>query len=218
MLPTSETLPRNRRGFAYRKRLIDSAGIAEPRFRVRTVSVAFPVSNDGSRPVPPSSARSAPIAPARSRCSSGSDPTRRSTKLPNDIKMLRIGLRLRTAPHTYGASYDAGWSSPVARQAHNLKVVSSNLAPATKNRRNSNGLRRFPFWGSRCIAARIRTVSVNDLATGGFGWRIRPWAGSLWRGGLRPAGITEPDGLLRDKVTHGIKEPPATRRPVRPVD
>lgn len=27
---------------------------------------------------------------------------------------------------------DAGWSSPVARQAHNLKVVSSNLAPATK--------------------------------------------------------------------------------------
>jgi hypothetical protein len=29
-------------------------------------------------------------------------------------------------------SIDAGWSSPVARQAHNLKVVSSNLAPATK--------------------------------------------------------------------------------------
>jgi hypothetical protein len=28
----------------------------------------------------------------------------------------------------------AGWSSPVARQAHNLKVVSSNLAPATKFR------------------------------------------------------------------------------------
>ena len=26
----------------------------------------------------------------------------------------------------------AGWSSPVARQAHNLKVISSNLVPATK--------------------------------------------------------------------------------------
>ena len=26
---------------------------------------------------------------------------------------------------------DAGWSSPVARQAHNLKVVGSNPAPAT---------------------------------------------------------------------------------------
>ena len=28
---------------------------------------------------------------------------------------------------------DAGWSSPVARQAHNLKVVGSNPAPATNS-------------------------------------------------------------------------------------
>ena len=28
--------------------------------------------------------------------------------------------------------FDAGWSSLVARRAHNPKVVSSNLAPATK--------------------------------------------------------------------------------------
>ncbi len=40
--------------------------------------------------------------------------------------------------HSAGLCYkprhtlNAGWSSPVARQAHNLKVVSSNLAPATK--------------------------------------------------------------------------------------
>ena len=27
----------------------------------------------------------------------------------------------------------AGWSSPVARQAHNLKAAGSNPAPATKN-------------------------------------------------------------------------------------
>ena len=27
---------------------------------------------------------------------------------------------------------DAGWSSPVARQAHNLKVTGSNPVPATK--------------------------------------------------------------------------------------
>src|SRR6201999_2258099 len=27
----------------------------------------------------------------------------------------------------------AGWSSPVARQAHNLKVIGSNPIPATKN-------------------------------------------------------------------------------------
>ena len=29
-------------------------------------------------------------------------------------------------------AFDAGWSSPVARQAHNLKVAGSNPAPATK--------------------------------------------------------------------------------------
>ena len=29
-------------------------------------------------------------------------------------------------------SFDAGWSSLVARQAHNLKVAGSNPAPATK--------------------------------------------------------------------------------------
>ena len=45
----------------------------------------------------------------------------------------RAALFIRTRcwlnwPNTFG---DAGWSSPVARQAHNLKVVSSNLAPAT---------------------------------------------------------------------------------------
>ncbi len=39
----------------------------------------------------------------------------------------------------------AGWSSPVARRAHNPKVASSNLAPATKQ---IKGLRigRNPFF------------------------------------------------------------------------
>src|SRR3990167_9362559 len=35
--------------------------------------------------------------------------------------------RLRPPGHEIGA----GWSSPVARQAHNLKVAGSNPAPAT---------------------------------------------------------------------------------------
>jgi hypothetical protein len=34
--------------------------------------------------------------------------------------------------------YVAGWSSPVAREAHNLEVVSSNLAPATRVERLSS--------------------------------------------------------------------------------
>mgnify|MGYP000866713395 CR=1 FL=1 len=32
------------------------------------------------------------------------------------------------------ADINAGWSSPVARQAHNLKVVGSNPTPATNNK------------------------------------------------------------------------------------
>ena len=40
----------------------------------------------------------------------------------------RCRSTILTAKSVFG---DAGWSSPVARQAHNLKVVSSNLAPAT---------------------------------------------------------------------------------------
>ena len=38
-------------------------------------------------------------------------------------------------PH--GRELGAGWSSPVARQAHNLKVAGSNPAPATKYSKNS---------------------------------------------------------------------------------
>jgi hypothetical protein len=34
---------------------------------------------------------------------------------------------------------DAGWSSPVARQAHNLKVVGSNPTPATSNSLRTKG-------------------------------------------------------------------------------
>ena len=39
---------------------------------------------------------------------------------------------LRMQPLALGQPHgDAGWSSPVARQAHNLKVVGSNPTPAT---------------------------------------------------------------------------------------
>ena len=39
----------------------------------------------------------------------------------------------------------AGWSSPVARQAHNLKVVGSNPAPATNFRRLFDGRIRSAY-------------------------------------------------------------------------
>jgi hypothetical protein len=40
----------------------------------------------------------------------------------------------------------AGWSSPVARQAHNLKVVGSNPTPATKLNNGLVAFRPKPFF------------------------------------------------------------------------
>ena len=121
----------------------------EERFRVRTVSVAFPVSNDGSRLVPPPNAHSAPIAPARSRRGSHSYPAREQARISNDINLLQKGLRLGHAPHTSALHLDAGWSSPVARQAHNLKVVGSNPAPATKLALQNQRLKQRPRSSDR---------------------------------------------------------------------
>src|SRR5690606_21761510 len=41
--------------------------------------------------------------------------------------------------------FDAGWSSPVARQAHNLKAAGSNPAPATKSKRRGISPALFLF-------------------------------------------------------------------------
>ena len=53
---------------------------------------------------------------------------------------------------------DAGWSSLVARQAHNLKVVGSNPTPATKYARND----RTDLLGSHTI------VFLFDIFYGPF--------------------------------------------------
>ncbi len=61
---------------------------------------------------------------------------------------------------------DAGWSSPVARQAHNLKVAGSNPAPATKK---APAARRGPSWfpagrGGRDDAAADRAMLPSPAA------------------------------------------------------
>ena len=56
---------------------------------------------------------------------------------------------------------DAGWSSLVARRAHNPKVVGSNPAPATKHRKRL--LERVAFFVRACFMTR-RTKS-DLLAT-----------------------------------------------------
>ena len=43
--------------------------------------------------------------------------------------------------------FNAGWSSPVARQAHNLKVIGSNPIPATKQASDARGFGKPPLSG-----------------------------------------------------------------------
>ena len=57
---------------------------------------------------------------------------------PNLVKPLMMYLSSMITQNTV-----AGWSSPVARQAHNLKVVGSNPTPATKLTRKFKHLRVF---------------------------------------------------------------------------
>ena len=49
---------------------------------------------------------------------------------------------------------DAGWSSPVARQAHNLKVVGSNPTPATNTKPRLRAGFFFARGGWRLVALR----------------------------------------------------------------
>jgi hypothetical protein len=70
----------------------------------------------------------------------------------------------------------AGWSSPVARQAHNLKVASSNLAPATKHRQARPASRPGPCIATQTSAMDRASESVQSpkrlLATQTFPRRL----------------------------------------------
>jgi hypothetical protein len=67
-------------------------------------------------------------------------------------------------------AFSAGWSSPVARQAHNLKVVGSNPTPATKSKaRHVNALavffmRKFALFGSIVVNA-SSAKEINGLSS-----------------------------------------------------
>ena len=67
-----------------------------------------------------------------------------SVKQENPFALLQKPLPVRRAA---AFVFIAGWSSPVARQAHNLKVVGSNPTPATNNRARH-------FGGLFCACAR----------------------------------------------------------------
>jgi hypothetical protein len=118
---------------------------------------------------------------------------------PTRPQGIRYGLpsqeasgRDRSAPRGVGQSrfgsfrqgtqtFIAGWSSPVARQAHNLKVIGSNPIPATKFPVNSTSWRGFcfepwPRWQTAREGYRARAASVEK-------GRVKSWKRStalLW--------------------------------------
>ncbi len=55
-----------------------------------------------------------------------------NTKLTALSQAKRAALKAVRSALNKEQKYNAGWSSPVARQAHNLKAAGSNPAPATK--------------------------------------------------------------------------------------
>ena len=87
---------------------------------------------------------------------------------PSWISQGRFGC-CRSRP-AKGAIGDAGWSSPVARQAHNLKVVGSNPTPATTktHSKSRNNTRLTVTSGVFCVSALRAGVrrSLADLAVG----------------------------------------------------
>ena len=67
-------------------------------------------------------------------------------------------IKIPPRSHTKPSGTDAGWSSPVARQAHNLKVTGSNPVPAT----NLSELPGCQESGSFCFpstSARMAPIS-----------------------------------------------------------
>ena len=73
---------------------------------------------------------------------------------------LALDSRLRTSPGNV-ISCDAGWSSSVARWAHNPEVVGSNPAPATDRKapdQDSSRSGAFRFAPGHCANARLLEV------------------------------------------------------------
>jgi hypothetical protein len=61
----------------------------------------------------------------------------------------------------------AGWSSPVARQAHNLKAVGSNPTPATNFGLKTNILSPFLLaFISSLIFASLQRKMANNMKSG----------------------------------------------------
>ena len=97
--------------------------------------------------------------------------------LPSEKKVFRC----TEFWNLYFRSFVAGWSSLVARQAHNLKVAGSNPAPAPKINHQPKSKKKIisPVQSFRAgfELTIIMNVSVKDLLDAGvhFGHQVRRW-------------------------------------------
>src|SRR5262245_56225207 len=100
-------------------------------------------------PRPPPRSVAGPVRPASGQYTGGAGGGRKRRRRPFQAlsRLLHKLPRVRSRASRFSDDFDAGWSSPVARQAHNLKVVGSNPTPATKiNPTDSIGWWGFTKW------------------------------------------------------------------------
>ena len=79
-----------------------------------------------------------------------------------DIQVRPTLLHAFTQATALAAKFAAGWSSPVARQAHNLKVIGSNPIPAPKKKPAKSTTWRASLF--RALTIEIRRGSVVEAA------------------------------------------------------
>ena len=114
------------------------------------------------------------------------------------------GLPAANGARIMGTHSDAGWSSPVARRAHNPKVAGSNPAPATIRRPRS------ATWAFAVEKLRRRDANVHPLrSTRTSVGRSRVWRTTQYRSvvAIRSSTSCEPPGEVRSNVRRMLRKP-----------
>ncbi len=103
----------------------------------------------------------------------------------------------------------AGWSSPVARQAHNLKVTGSNPVPAT----NPHKSPRPPGPGLSCVWAHIHPQRNRNTEPPGH-QRYCPLGGPDLSAARPPVRVAQKNHAVRRRSAPSPNVTADTQRPV----
>ena len=114
-------------------------------------------------------------------------PPDRFDRRPQALDQIRSGIGFRQGVQRF----IAGWSSPVARQAHNLKVIGSNPIPAT----SQQALENIPFSRAFCCP--------------NFGSKIRSWKRQKERRSVRSTAWTQTNDSII-VIGGPLRAPPLT--------